>query len=84
MLKAGFGSAEDKQAYTTSPDQRPFFYHLVETLLTSNGATGKYTVGSSPSFADAVVFAVLWDDRALIGEDKALMEAHPKLQSFYR
>lgn len=84
MLKAGFGSADDKHTYTTSADQRPHFYRVAETLLQRNEAAGRHAVGSSPSFADAVLFAVLWDDVALFGEDQALMTAFPKLHSFYR
>lgn len=83
-LKAAFGSAEDKQAWTSSPDQRAHYYRVTETLLQNSGATGKHSVGNSPSFADAVLFSVLWDDVALFGEDKTLVEASPKLQSFYQ
>lgn len=83
-LKAAFGSAEDKTAYTTSAQQRAHFYRVTEALLARNKAAGAHTVGASPSFADAVLFAVLWDDVATHGEDEGLMTACPRLASFYR
>lgn len=83
-MKAALGSAEDKTAYTTSAQQRAHFYRITEALLARNEAAGAHTVGTSPSFADAVLFAVLWDDVASHGENEGLMRACPRLKSFYR
>jgi glutathione S-transferase len=83
-LKGAFGSAEDTTTYLTSPQQRAHFYRVTETLLARNEASGAHTVGDSPSFADAVLFTVLWDDVAAHGEDEGLMKASPKLAGFYR
>lgn len=83
-LKGAFGSAEDKTTYLTSPQQRAHFYQVTENLLVRNEASGAHTVGDSPSFADAVLFTVLWDDVAAHGEDEGLIKECPKLSSFYR
>lgn len=83
-LKSAFGGDEDKLAYKTSPDQRPHFYRTLNTLVERYGGRGQYAVGNSTSFADAVLFALLWDDIAVHGKDKELWAASPKLAGFYK
>eukprot|EP00882_Tetradesmus_deserticola_P018369 GHRQ01019732.1.p1 GENE.GHRQ01019732.1~~GHRQ01019732.1.p1 ORF type:complete len:248 (+),score=93.64 GHRQ01019732.1:702-1445(+) len=84
LLDCAFGSPEAKEAYVTSPQKRRHFYIVTEALLQRFGGSGPHAVGSSSSFADAVVFSVLWDDAALYGLDKELWSANPKLAGFFR
>eukprot|EP00775_Hariotina_reticulata_P001171 gene1171-1509_t len=84
MLKSAFGSPEEKKDYTTGKFGRGHYYQAMNALLEQAGGNGKHAVGDMATFADAVLFAVLWDDVAVHGEDAALWAAHPKLEKFYR
>ncbi|WIA40805.1 hypothetical protein OEZ86_004483 [Tetradesmus obliquus] len=84
LLDSAFGGPDGKLAYTSSPDKRPYFYKVMEALLQRFGSSSSHTVGSSASFADAVVFAVLWDDVAVHGHDEALWGSNPGLAGFFR
>lgn len=84
LLDSAFGGPDAKLSYTTSPDKRPHFYSVMEALLQRFGSSSSHAVGSSASFADAVVFAVLWDDVAVHGHDEALWGSNPRLAGFFR
>jgi glutathione S-transferase len=83
-LKSAFGAAEDKERYLTAPDQRKFYYNLANHHISHCKGSGSHVVGGSSSFADAVLFAMMWDDLAVHGEDQELMAANPLVASFYR
>jgi glutathione S-transferase len=79
---AGFGSEEDKHSYST--DKRKRFYGLLNTYVQRYKGAGPHVVGNEPTPADSSVFAYLWDDVTMFGEDAGLWEENPKLAEFYR
>eukprot|EP00879_Flechtneria_rotunda_P000567 GHRR01000674.1.p1 GENE.GHRR01000674.1~~GHRR01000674.1.p1 ORF type:complete len:223 (+),score=57.03 GHRR01000674.1:238-906(+) len=81
---AAFGTNEDKKTYLTGPHKRNHYYKLFDTIITRNKGSGPHLVGNSPSFADTVVFAVLWDDIVAFGNREELMGAHPRLGEFFK
>jgi hypothetical protein len=56
----------------------------MDTLLQRFNSSGAHAVGSSASFADAVVFGVLWDDVAVHGHSEVLWGANPSLVGFFK
>jgi glutathione S-transferase len=56
----------------------------MNSLLQRFNSSGPHAVGSSPSFADAVVFSVLWDDVAVHGHSEVLWAANPELAGFFK
>jgi glutathione S-transferase len=79
---AVFGSEEDKQTYLT--DKRKKCYGLLNTFIERYKGTGAHVVGDKPAPCDSSVFAYLWDDVTVNGEDSGLWEVNPNLARFYK
>jgi glutathione S-transferase len=47
--------------------QHPDFYRRHEHFLSTNGSSQGFAAGSKVSFADALLFALLWDDAGGFG-----------------
>lgn len=77
-------AAEANKAYLTAADKRKHFYHVFNTLIGQTKGSGPHVLGSSPSFVDALLFAMLWDDVALFKGDEYLWVANPHLEAFFK
>eukprot|EP00878_Enallax_costatus_P001912 GHUV01002074.1.p1 GENE.GHUV01002074.1~~GHUV01002074.1.p1 ORF type:complete len:233 (+),score=53.81 GHUV01002074.1:154-852(+) len=72
------------ERYLTSADQRKHFYHTLNTLIAQHGGSGTHVIGSKPTFVDAVLFCMLWDDVAIFKGDEYLWIAAPHLEAFFQ
>eukprot|EP00879_Flechtneria_rotunda_P001899 GHRR01002071.1.p1 GENE.GHRR01002071.1~~GHRR01002071.1.p1 ORF type:complete len:221 (+),score=58.70 GHRR01002071.1:94-756(+) len=84
FLEAAFGNDQAKEQYQTSPLKRSHYYKLFNTIITRGKGSGPHLIGDLQSFADCVVFAVLWDDIVSFGESRELLGANPQLAEFFK
>lgn len=59
---AAVGGHEAKDAYCSAPDKRRHYYHTFNALIERCKGSGPHLIGNSNSFADAVLFALLWGE----------------------
>jgi glutathione S-transferase len=84
MYPAATGGPEAREAYLTSPDKRKHFYHTLNHVIAKYNGSGPNIIGSTPTMADAAIFAYLWDDVVVFKGDEYLWVANPKLQNFFK
>jgi hypothetical protein len=53
-----------KEQYKNDEDKRSHFYTLFNRFIQLYHGSGCHVVGDTSSFADAVLFGLLWDDNA--------------------
>lgn len=75
---AGIFDEEAKRKYCANREQ---LYNRFSKFLKLNGAEGGHVVGDKPSFADDLLFAILWDDGRTYGTE--LLPQSPALNTFF-
>jgi hypothetical protein len=59
---AAVGGLEAREAYCSAPDKRKHYYHVLNALIVQCKGQGPHVIGSSSTFVDAVLFAMLWGE----------------------
>jgi hypothetical protein len=75
-------SEDDARKATYPKVQRPDFCGRFEHFLSTNGSSPGFAVGNQASFADALIFALLWDEEGLFG--KLDWAAWPRLAALHK
>jgi glutathione S-transferase len=75
---AAMSDAAAKEKYLP---KRADFYRIFSKYHEMDHGANSHLVGDAPSYADDLLFAVLWDDTHVHGTDA--LKAAPRLQEFY-
>ncbi|WIA39660.1 hypothetical protein OEZ86_005729 [Tetradesmus obliquus] len=81
---AAVAGPEAREAYCSAPDKRKHQYQVLNALIAQSKGQGPHVIGSSSTFVDAVLFAMLWDDVVLFKGDEYLWTANPHLELFFK
>lgn len=84
FVTAAFGDAAAKEAYVST--KRASLFKVVNALVTKYGGgdNGHAVASKALTYADALLFAVLWDDSAIFSRDQLDAPEHAALASFFK